>query len=239
MNIEEPEREDSMPLTTQASVEETVLEEDTEEALRYFQADNTLLWFDQIPAIRGTVIPEPMTLIKAFRGVLNHNVKNSFQGVKFKEVRNDLKKGLISRNNFSKLYKSGENSSLPEEKCWQFLIELGLVLPLTDKGEDQIVLIPSIISDETEPEIQKELSEMESPKESVCVQYTFDKHRRSLKSFPLMLKRFTDQFLWDNGGQILLSYSQKIERRKLGLVRGIQGYLKWQSEDEVTTEPKE
>ena len=100
------------------------------------------------------------------------------------------------------------------------------------------MLIPSIISDETEGQIQKKLSQMENSKESVCVQYTLDKNRRSLKSFHQMLKRFRDNFLFGRGDEILLSYSQKIEKRKLGNTRGIQGYLKWQSDEEATSEPK-
>ena len=206
---------------------EAVLEEDTKDVLTYFQGNNTLLWFDEIPALRDTIIPQPMTLIKAFRRVISHNVRDSFKGVKFKEVRNDLlERGLLTKRSLREVYKS----PLPMEKCWHFLIELGLALPLTDEGEDQIVLVPAIISDTTKALFQEKISEMEKCKDSVCVQYTFDKNRNSLRIFPHLLKKFTDNFLW--GGGILRSYSQKIEKREIGITRGIQGFIKWQSGSE-------
>ena len=48
----------------------TILEDDTRKVLEYFQADNTILWFDGIENLRDTVIPKPMTLIKSFRWII-------------------------------------------------------------------------------------------------------------------------------------------------------------------------
>ena len=62
-------------------------------------------------------------------------------------------------------------------------------------------------------------SRIERHEESVSIQYNFDKHGQNVGTFPRFLKIFTESMiLGEKGGEILMSYSQKVEKKKLGNV---------------------
>jgi len=73
--------------------------------------------------------------------------------------------------------------------------------------------------------------ELEGHEACVSLQYNFDKTGGTFALFNESLKVFTKAMLFgDKGGEITMSYSQKVESKKLGNVAGILGVLKWHTD---------
>ena len=109
-----------------------------------------------------------------------------------------------------------------EGQVWNFLLQLGLGCSLHETQ----MLVPSLINDGMEEKIKKRGMELERHEESVSIQYNFDKQNVGI--FPRFLKIFTESMiLGEKGGEILMSYSQKVEKKKLGNVAGVLGVMKW------------
>ena len=201
--------------------------------VEYFAGTKEFLWFRHVEHLKELVITEPMMFVKSLRSVICHNVGDSFKGIGFDDAKQDLlQRGLLSYKDFCTIYeaKSSEDNGFSPAETWNFLIMLGISLPLTEQGENQRVLIPCLIKDITEAKITKRERKMQESPNAICVQYKFDRDQQSVRVYSKMLEKFTGAFLFgENGGEITLSFSQKVEKKRLGNVGGIQGFLKWTS----------
>ena len=197
--------------------------------LDFFVGLGDILWYKENQKLSNLVITRPMDLVKTLRTVICHKVSDSFKGVRFRTTKQNLLiKGLLSKADFKVLYNSKHNQAFTLEHTWDFLIHLGLACAL----EDDLILIPSLISNHMEAKIEKREKEMTEDERSVCVQYSFDRNMSSQAIYHKLLQVFTKNFLWgEKGGDIELAFSQKVEQRRLGRVSGIQGVLKWHTQD--------
>ena len=82
--------------------------------------------------------------------------------------------------------------------------------------------------------------ELEGHEACVSIQYNFDKTGETLRMFMRFFKIFTKAMLSkDSGGEILMSYSQKVETKKLGCVTGVYGVMKWHTHIANIQKPEE
>ena len=205
--------------------------EEVKSILSYFSDYGEIVWFQGHKNLSGNVITQPMAFVKSLRTVITHKVQDKFQGVRFKEKRQDLlKKGCLSFGMFSEAYK--EENSFSAEEAWRYMKELGLAFPIeiassADEASDETVMIPCLIRDEMEDKVKKQTEKMESSSSSICLMYEFDRNMSTVWIYYTLLKEFTKVFFSNGGGEFDMAFSQKIEKRRLGVVGGIQGTLKW------------
>ena len=255
--------------------------EEMKSILSYFCDYGEIIWFQGHKNLNMNVITQPMAFVESLRTVITHNVQEKFQGVRFKEKRQDLlKKGCLSFGMFSEAYKK-ENHGFSAEEAWWYMKELGLAFPIEltsgedeeeaqvedekedteedeerddeedkedddeedeegderKKKKDETVMIPCLIRDEMEDKVKKQREKMESSSTSICLMYEFDRNMSTVWIYFTLLKEFTKVFFSNGGGEFDIAFSQKIEKRRLGIVGGIQGTLKWTNSKDGIQEP--
>jgi GTPase SAR1 family protein len=187
------------------------------------------------------VITRPMDLVCSLRTVISHNPVDAFKSARFQEQKlNLLRKGLLSFNDFRTIYNSGPEQAFSEEQLWNFLLQLELGCSIGESEMEKQILVPSLIDDSMEDEFKKTGMELEGHEACVSIQYNFDKTGETFAMFMKFLKIFAEEMLLGNkGGEILTSYSQKVEERKLGNVTGVRGVMKWHTDIANIREPEE
>ena len=205
---------------------------ETKSILSYFSDYGEIVWFQGHPNLENNVITKPMEFVKSLRSVISHRVKEKFRDVKLKEKGQDLlKKGCISYEVFSEVYKESEKS-ITARDAWMFMKELGLAFPIEVSAEkckekDETVMVPCLIKDEMGQKVKKQTQKLESSDTSLCLTYEFNRNRSTLCVYYKLLKEFSKTFFSNGGGDFHVAFSQKIEERRLGTVAGIQGTLRW------------
>jgi len=92
-------------------------------------------------------------------------------------------------------------------------------------------LFPSLVSDKRLQNISEE-KKLSDDTDALCLNYHFDRDESTVDIYYKLLGKFAELFLWENcGGDLRLTYGQKVEQRKLGLVNGASGDLKWLTTD--------
>ena len=217
---------------------------ETKAIFSYFADWGEVLWFKGHPALEDQVITQPAAFVKSLRTVITHKVQDKFKGVKYEENMQDLlKRGCLSFGIFREVYDK-EKQGFSAREAWMFMKELGLAFPIesltTEEAteENETVMIPCLINDSMEKKVKQKEQEMELSHNSVCFLYKFDRNKTTLSICKTLVKVFTEKFLGKNGGSFDLAYSQKIEKRRLGTVGGIQGTLKWTHSKSCIQEPK-
>ena len=227
--------------------EDSFLQNEEEEALGevepildFWVGRGEILWFkrDKRGSLEDHVITNPMAFIRSLRSVISHKAINNLGGAQFLGEKNDLLyKGLLSFHSFKHLHGSASDQKFTDEEVWKYLEELGLICPLKKNGE-RYALVPSLISDKMEGRVNNMEKAMEKSPDSICIEYIFDRNSSSIGVYHKFLSSFAEAFLWaENGGEILLSSSQKVEKRTLGTIGGVYGVLKWHTEG--VREPEE
>ena len=107
-----------------------------------------------------------------------------------------------------------------------------------DQDFDETVMIPCLIKDSMQKRIKAAETEMEESKDSICVHYKFDLGISTVWIYYDLLRVFTKTFFGKGGRNFDLAFCQKIEKRRLGTVGGIQGTLKWTNSELGIQEPK-
>ena len=128
-----------------------------------------------------------------------------------------------------------KNQAFSGAELYMFLRELGLAFPVKaheqfedGSGSKLFILVPSLITDNTEEDMKRKHQEMLTSSEAISLQYKVDRSKESVGAFNLLIKAFMEKFLWDGrGGKILDAYNQKVEKRKLGIMGGFHGVLRW------------
>ena len=107
--------------------------------------------------------------------------------------------------------------------------ELGLAFPFENEEseDDETVMIPCLIKDDMEEKMKERECEMEKSNNAVCFMYEFNRNTSTIWLYYKLLEVFAKTFLGKNMGKFHFAYSQKIEKRRLGTVAGIEGTLKW------------
>ena len=186
--------------------------------LKYFTGLNEILFFEDVEGLENTIIPVPMNLTKCLRTVISHKACESLKGIDCRKAKINLRnKGLLSHIDFQILYNQSPNNPFSVMETWNFLINLGLACPLKTTKGDQIIFVPSLITDETEDIIRTKEEEMVKCHSSLTIQYAFDRKTATNKIFFEMMKVIAEIFLWgENAGEIHKAFCQKIENRKIG-----------------------
>ena len=238
--------EDKKPVDLSDEVDEQSLKE-AKVVLKYFTGFKEILWFDQKEGIKDIVITRPMELIKSMRTIINHETAASImEGSPRSSSGTDRERGLLSFEEFEAYFDALEESyAFAAEELWIYLKELGLAFPLkafepsyTTSGDKELYLLPCLITDQTGQSIQRKYQEMRDSTRSTMMQYTFDHIREGTEAFQDLIKAFIETFLWNGrGGKILNAFNQKVEERKLGVISGFHGILRWStSEDKDSDE---
>ena len=146
-------------------------------------------------------------------------------------MRNNLfSRGTLSYSDFQVIYNSKPQQAFTAKQTWNFLIDLGLACALDDVKGESFMMLPCLISDKMEGNIEKNRQKMVKSPKSVSIQYIFDRTGSSVGMYYKLLQIFTRTFIWgEKGGQIKGAFSQKVEQRKLGMVGGVHGILKSQT----------
>ena len=158
-------------------------------------------------------------------------------------VQDLLKRGCLSFNVFSEVYEKEEQGFCARD-AWLFMKQLGLAFPIEntnpedDEDDDETVMIPCLIKDAMEERMKQREKAMEASNNSICFMYEFDRNTTTLCVYSRLLEVFTKTFFGKNGGSFDMAYSQKIEKRRLGTVGGIQGTLRWTNSKSCIQEPK-
>ena len=99
---------------------------------------------------------------------------------------------------------------------------------MDESPEKKRILVPCLISDEMEGELKAKEKELDADAACVSIMYGFDKDKGSIGMFQKFLYTIAKAMLFgERGGHILMSYSQKVEQKKLGSVAAVNGILKW------------
>ena len=130
------------------------------------------------------VITKPMALIESMRTIINHNISKGSTG---KDCSGPptvamSKEGLISYQDFQSLYQGQDESKVfSADQLLTFLRELGLAFPVKaheqfkdDQGSKLFILVPSLITDDTEEAMKEKHQEMVTSAEAISVQYKVD-----------------------------------------------------------------
>ena len=137
---------------------------------------------------------------------------------------------------FQTLYQEQDkNQAFSGEQLYTFLRELGLAFPVKaheqfedGSGSKLFILVPSLITDDTEEDMKRKHQEMLTSSEAISLQYKVGRSKESVGAFNLLIKAFMEKFLWDGrGGKILDAYNQKVEKRRLGIMGSFHGVLRW------------
>ena len=100
-------------------------------------------------------------------------------------------------------------------------------------------MIPCLIKDDMEEKMKRKESEMEKSDDAICFMYEFNCNSPSIWKYYKLLEVFAKTFLAQNMGKFHSAYSQKIEKRRLGTVAGIQGTLRWTNSKTGMQKPEE
>ena len=170
-----------------------------------------------------------MEFIRCLCTVISHKTVANFEKQAFLNQKLALlHKGLLSFDDFSTIYKGAQKQAFSEEQSWNYLIQLNLACPMDESPEKKRILVPCLISDEMEGELKAKEKELDGDAACVSIMYGFDKDKGSIGMFQKFLYTIAKSMLFgERGGHILMSYSQKVEQKKLGSVPAVNGILKW------------
>ena len=177
-----------------------------------------------------------MNLVKSLRTIITHKAANKFEGVRFSARRRDIReRGLLAFSDFQEVYNS---ETFPAKETWEFIVQLGIGIPLQETKGDKLMMIPCLINETMEPMINKIERDFDEDEDAVCVRYAFDRNSATIGLYHKFLQIFSQMFLWGkHGGDIDLAFSQKVEGKKLGCVGGVQGTMKWITKGMQDPEP--
>ena len=166
-----------------------------------------------------------MAFVASLRSVISHDVCDKLKQLQGEDVdkeEKDIKyKGTMSYKTFLRIFNQSQEHKFSPEQVWQFLVHLGLAIPINDMDKEPRILVPSLISDETKATM---MERADCKKDTLSLQYVFAWDHRSLHSFHDLVVTFTRLFFQEGkGGKIAQSFSQKIEKRTLGCVAGVYG----------------
>ena len=194
--------------------------------LTYFVNEGEVLWYKEREDLCNILITRPMDLVKSLRTIITHKAAKRFQGVKFEQRKRDIQEiGLLSFTDFQEIYSS---QAFPAKETWDFIAQLGLGIPVQKSKDEKLMMIPCLINDSMEAEVNEIESEFSSHEETVCLRYLFDRNSSTIGLYHKFLEVFTQAFLWrENGGDFRVAFSQKVESKKLGCVGGVHGTIRW------------
>ena len=194
--------------------------------LTYFVNEGEVLWYKEREDLCNILITRPMDLIRSLRTIITHKAAKRFQGVKFEQRKRDIDEiGLVSFSDFEKIYSS---QAFRTDKIWDFIAQLGLGIPVQRSKEEKLMMIPCLINDSMEAEVNEIEREFCEDEEALCLQYLFDRNSSTIGLYQKFLEVFTHTFLWrENGGDFSMAFSQKVESKRLGCVGGVHGTLRW------------
>ena len=218
-----------VPKSTARTDEEKQKREKIVTVIEYLKGLGELLFYPDNPDLCEIVITRPMDLVRSLRTVISHKAVDAFKKAEFQNQKLELlQKGLLSYEDFRTIYNREPDRAFTEEQVWKFLIQLGLGCSLQENKEEKLILVPSLINDSMETKFKKKRLELEGHEACVSIQYNFDQLGQNVGIFQRFLKIFTESMiLGEKGGEILMSYSQKIEKKTLGNVGGVLGVMKW------------
>jgi len=199
------------------------MENEVSTILSYLTEIGEILWFKQKPEL---IVCKPMEFIQSLRNIITHNLSKNCPGAKFGQTRRDIEnKGVLSFEDFTTIYTSKD---FPAKEMWDLVVQLGLGFLL----KETVMIIPSLISDKMSEQLIDEEDKLNKDDETLCLNYHFDRDESTVDVYFNLLKKVAKCFFWDDrGGDLRLTYGQKVEKRRLGLVNGASGALKWLTTD--------
>merc|ERR1719500_899716 len=154
--------------------------------LRYFSRKSALLWFEGVPELEHKVITQPMAFVQSLRTIISHDVREKLKeggklrGEEAQKEHDDIyQRGTMSFTTFKKIFEKSPESvrvDFSGEEVWRFIIQLGLAFPIA--GNEQKILIPSLISEATKTVMTEKAEQMGS--DTLVFQYSLDRNYKSI-----------------------------------------------------------
>jgi len=224
------------PITREVELIEIKRSAEVELILSVFSSLGEILWFKLINELNDVIIPQPMKLVKSIRQIIRHDIKSPFQDSgKLKDFHEMIEKGFVSKGCFDQLYAATKEDQFPNEETWLFLINLGLASSIEDPPS---LYIPSLIDDENEVFIRKEMKVFEQDDKVLGFHYHFKRTKKVMGLYADIISKLASKRDVYKGKKQVISFkkafSQKIENRLLGVVAGLRGSLKWTLKNKTT-----
>ena len=205
-------------------------------ALEFFYEMSEILWYKEKKVLARIIITDPMNLINSLRTIINHDTSSAWpKGDVYEPAkRRLLHRGLLSMDDFRDICKERNKESqenvLTADETWTFMIELGIAISLDE--EDSLAFIPCLISDDLEQSFRENNSKLERNEDAICFQYEFDRGATTVGMFNRLLSSLAKEYLEaGKGGGISKAFSQKIEKRELGMIAGVSGVVTEQQDN--------
>ena len=135
--------------------------------LDYLVNEGEILWYKDKETLRETLITRPMDLVKSLRSIITHKAADKFEGAQFQARRSDIReRGLLTFSDFQSVYSS---ETFPAKETWEFIVQLGLGIPLQETKRDKLMMIPCLINETMEPMVNKIERDLDKDEESMCI----------------------------------------------------------------------
>ena len=208
------------------------LEKEVEFILFYLTEIGEILWFKQK---QDLIICKPMDFIQSLRNIITHNLVKQCPGVQFIQTKTNIEnKGILSLEDFKTIHTCKE---FPADIMWDLItqLKLGFQLKKADtlrNAQKEVMIIPSLISDKMRDKFVTEENDLNMCDNALCLNYHFDREEATVNIYFDLLHEVAKCFFWGNrGGDLRMTFGQKVENRRLGLVNGASGEIRWLLKD--------
>ena len=207
-------------------------EKEVKSILFYLTEIGEILWFKQK---QDLVICKPMDFIQSLRNIITHNLVKQCPGVQFIQTKTNIEnKGILSLEDFRTIHTCKE---FPADIMWDLITQLKLGFQLKKEdtlrnAQKEVMIIPSLISDKMRDKFVTEENDLNMCDNALCLNYHFDREEATVNIYFDLLHEVAKCFFWeDRGGDLRMTFGQKVENRRLGLVNGASGEIRWLLKD--------
>ena len=208
--------------------------------LDFFYEMSEILWYKTKKDLDQIIITDPHNLINSLRTIICHDSASVWpEGDLYEPAkRRLLHKGILSYDDFLDIWQErnlgNHKNALTANATWRFLIELDIVVSLDE--DDSLAFIPCLISDDLRKDFQESTATFARNEDAICFQYQFERGTSTVGIFNRVLSTFAKEYLEaGKGGGISKAFSQKIEKREVGMIAGVSG-VATEQQDNMTLE---
>ena len=199
--------------------------------LRTLDNIGKIIWFQKNKTLKNFIIPDPMSLIKAMRCVINHDTEDLFE--KDMPMFSDLFHwGGLSEAAltilFNKSQEKGLTRGFSKEDVQFFLGHFGLATK-THVSKEAFTFVPALINEENEVFMRDYIKKMKEDPETLQMIYMLPKDSKNSQLFQTIVPKIaSDRYNYKNLGiKYEKGFAQKIEHRTIGEVAAMKGILRW------------
>ena len=191
-----------------------------------------------IKSLSNIVIPNPMDLITALRKVIRHDVSEAFEDQgHIKDYQEMMTKGFVSKACFEVLMNfNHDNSGFSNDETWALLLQLNLATEIKDPIS---LYVPALIPDSNEKILINRIKLISEDPNSAGFVYSFQKSDSVSGLYSKFLSKLTSKEYFygmiDPGIYFKKGFSMKIEKRRIGIVAAMHGFLNWTVDESTKT----